>query len=321
MARAVKVPKVEPGDSHPESTARRREKVSTVDGREEEHDESATTVQTPAQRGLTVETFQPRPLTLDGSLSAKLNKLHEDWAVIGKALNASLLNLKDTATLFSEANLDEDSSNFEEIDGSVRQLLDELAFVQIRQNVLKDLITALQDGEEVTDAQGIYQKTSQDKEEEYTSQNPRTRYMKCQPYIQFREAVWESAHAQEPMLPMSTFFPRDERTAESDSDEEIEVGGMTQNFKCPLSLTLLVDPVSSTVCPHSFSKTNIYEYIGRSSRQCPQTGCVAMINLDSLREDRALAKRVAAEKRRLKRERELHRVEETEMLEDDSEDE
>jgi hypothetical protein len=32
---------------------------------------------------------------------------------------------------------------------------------------------------------------------------------------------------------------------ESDEDDDIEVGGVTQDYKCPISLTTLVDPMRS----------------------------------------------------------------------------
>lgn len=97
---------------------------------------------------------------------------------------------------------------------------------------------------------------------------------------------------------------------DSDSDSDIEAGGMTVSFKCPISLTRLEDPWSSrvhvsfafplsvvlsayvqlfscscsTVCPHSYSKANIFDYIrnalqaGERKVGCPQSGCQAKLD-------------------------------------------
>lgn len=34
-----------------------------------------------------------------------------------------------------------------------------------------------------------------------------------------------------------------------DSDDDLEIGGKTQDYKCPISLTLLTDPLTSYVAP------------------------------------------------------------------------
>jgi hypothetical protein len=41
---------------------------------------------------------------------------------------------------------------------------------------------------------------------------------------------------------------RTEDGDESD-DDDVQVGGVTQDYKCPISLTPLVDPVTSYVAP------------------------------------------------------------------------
>ena len=42
-----------------------------------------------------------------------------------------------------------------------------------------------------------------------------------------------------------TLLPSED--ADSDNDSEIEVGGMTQDYKCPFTLELLTDPLTSSV--------------------------------------------------------------------------
>jgi len=104
----------------------------------------------------------------------------------------------------------------------------------------------------------------------------------------------------------------------SDEDDDIEVGGVTQDFKCPLTLTPLQDPLTSfvsfftfracpdfdritnsrKVCKHSFSGAAIREYLSRGVKKCPAAGCNKKITLNDLKEDRALERKVKEHARR-----------------------
>lgn len=56
----------------------------------------------------------------------------------------------------------------------------------------------------------------------------------------------EVQHPDQPMPPVSEFFEREDGD-DSDEDEDIVMGGVTQDYKCPLSLTIMVDPLTSYV--------------------------------------------------------------------------
>ena len=104
----------------------------------------------------------------------------------------------------------------------------------------------------------------------------------------------------------------------SDDDDDVEIGGVTQDYKCPLTLTPLQDPLTSyappftfcgspdfnritnsrTTCKHSFSGAAIREYLSRGMRKCPATGCNKKITLADLKEDRALERKVKEHARR-----------------------
>ncbi|KAJ5129570.1 uncharacterized protein N7515_005609 [Penicillium bovifimosum] len=94
-------------------------------------------------------------------------------------------------------------------------------------------------------------------------------------------------------------------TAESDDDIAIERERIS--LKCPLTLSLYVDPVRSTKCPHSFEREAIMDMINRSrttiappaARQgqhrirmvkCPV--CSSPLTADDLRPDPVLLRRV-----------------------------
>ena len=48
------------------------------------------------------------------------------------------------------------------------------------------------------------------------------------------------------MPPLTNFFEK-EVGDESDSDDELEIGGQTQDYKCPITLSLLKDPLTAYV--------------------------------------------------------------------------
>lgn len=103
----------------------------------------------------------------------------------------------------------------------------------------------------------------------------------------------------------------------SEDDDDIEVGGVTQDYKCPITLTPLEDPLTSyalspmdnspnlnhrtnsrKTCKHSFSGAAIREYLARGVRKCPATGCNKKITLADLKTDKALERRARDHARR-----------------------
>jgi len=96
---------------------------------------------------------------------------------------------------------------------------------------------------------------------------------------------------------MTTFIVKEPGDS-SDDDDDIEVGGVTQDYKCPLTLTPLQDPLTSKVCKHSFSGAAIREYLSRGVKRCPAAGCNKRVTLADLREDKALERKVKEHARR-----------------------
>jgi SUMO ligase MMS21 Smc5/6 complex component len=84
------------------------------------------------------------------------------------------------------------------------------------------------------------------------------------------------------------------------SDEDIEIGGATQDFKCPLTLQRLAHPMVSRVCKHAYSRAAILEFLGPGggAKKCPASGCGHMVGRADLAEDQGLARRVRDAARR-----------------------
>lgn len=64
-------------------------------------------------------------------------------------------------------------------------------------------------------------------------------------------------HPEKSMPPLTNFFEK-EVGDESDSDDELEIGGQTQDYKCPITLSLLKDPLTAYVLPSSPSRSLSY---------------------------------------------------------------
>lgn len=110
---------------------------------------------------------------------------------------------------------------------------------------------------------------------------------------------------------------RVEEGDEEDSDDEIEVGTIKEDYKCPLSLTYLKDPMTSSVsspaysfhgsssnrylhytyrtkCKHHFSKAHIFGYLDSlpgAVQPCPVMGCPAQLSKSDLTLNERLAER------------------------------
>ena len=98
---------------------------------------------------------------------------------------------------------------------------------------------------------------------------------------------------------------------ESDDEDDVQVGGVTQDYKCPITLTTLVNPMTSyafpvlelsqllrrywfsrQLCRHSFSGEAIREFLKNGPKRCPASGCNKQIALRDLKDDKQLARKI-----------------------------
>ncbi|ODQ64622.1 hypothetical protein NADFUDRAFT_66707 [Nadsonia fulvescens var. elongata DSM 6958] len=90
----------------------------------------------------------------------------------------------------------------------------------------------------------------------------------------------------------------DEETEDEDDqeDDDIETAGAKISLYCPISKALLINPVTSTVCGHSYSKQNINDLCAqdqtRGSFRCPVGGCDRVLTKRQLVPNETLATRV-----------------------------
>jgi len=115
------------------------------------------------------------------------------------------------------------------------------------------------------------------------------------------------------MNPLQQTIPREDGD-DDDADDDILIGGATHDYKCPLTLKLLEDPVTSEKCKHSFSREAIHSLFANDrTTRCPATGCRAGLTKADLKTNKDLAQRVKVYARRL-REREQQNAQEAEEV-------
>eukprot|EP00475_Leptophrys_vorax_P024154 TRINITY_DN3326_c0_g1_i2.p1 TRINITY_DN3326_c0_g1~~TRINITY_DN3326_c0_g1_i2.p1 ORF type:complete len:284 (+),score=73.23 TRINITY_DN3326_c0_g1_i2:166-1017(+) len=103
---------------------------------------------------------------------------------------------------------------------------------------------------------------------------------KAQKLDAFRREIWAESHPDEP-------YPEDDENADL-----VEMGSANSQalFMCPLTRSLLVDPVKSSKCGHHYSKQAIMQYIHSKAQHrqpavCPVSGCRQLVTSESLEPD------------------------------------
>jgi hypothetical protein len=84
----------------------------------------------------------------------------------------------------------------------------------------------------------------------------------------------------------------DSQAPAADSEDELEVGVAEKPTTCPITTSLLEDPVMNPACKHTFSRRALMDYIkkyetGAGNKRvplppCPQHGCTAKIDKNKL---------------------------------------
>lgn len=81
---------------------------------------------------------------------------------------------------------------------------------------------------------------------------------------------------------------------DEDEDSDLEIAQEKQSYQCPLTMKIFETPVTSTVCPHSYEKLAIEDYLKQSGGKagCPVTGCSQTLTLAVLEPDPVLKRDV-----------------------------
>ncbi|KAL8733765.1 MAG: hypothetical protein Q9166_001959 [cf. Caloplaca sp. 2 TL-2023] len=176
----------------------------------------------------------------------------------------------------------------------------------------------------------------------YDALSLKDRYASHNTYIGFRRIVHDARHPDEdiPLPDPSTWFPsssdptnsnlnaksrsasaaNQNQPSDDDNDEEITIALEKRSIRCPITLRPLVDPLTSTLCPHSYEKEAVLGMLDASNLRadgsvlphrnakvdkglkCPE--CSVLLTKETLRVDPVLVRKIRRIEERERRQRE-----------------
>ncbi|KII86942.1 hypothetical protein PLICRDRAFT_43627 [Plicaturopsis crispa FD-325 SS-3] len=296
-------------DDEEEHASRRLKKVKsekrTGKQRQREQEEEDNAKPVDDDEPIDVDNFPDHPI--DKKESQRLIGLAQDWSNIRKNMHRGSYNLvKDVGASMAEVTSGDASVKaLSELDLIMKDLIDVEAEMLAHEKTIEDLHQVIAQEIPVTDSVDRYEKGVKATLNAYRNKTTRQKYAKSEEYAQFKQRIWEVENPDKGMPPINDFIPKESGDV-SDDDDDLEIGGATQDFKCPLSLTMLVEPYTSTLCEHSFSKKAIIDYIRGSGGEvtCPTSGCKKVLTLGVVKPNKDLEKRVKAVVRRQQRQAE-----------------
>ncbi|KAF8073814.1 hypothetical protein FPV67DRAFT_769004 [Lyophyllum atratum] len=247
-----------------------------------------------------IKNFRDQPL--GRADVTKLQGISRDWNSFEKQVRPNWRVVGDVAIVLAEAGEGNDvEEGLAELDVIMKGLIDIGAEMQAHEKVLEELAQKIAQGQEVNNAVEQYDEGVDALKEEYTKKTTRQKYAKSEEYAAFRNNIYEVQHPDKAMPPITEFIPKEDGD-DSDDDDDLEMGGVSQNYNCPITLTLLINPVTSQVCKHSFSHDAIMQsFRGSAPIKCPAAGCNKQFTRTDLQPNKDLEKRVKAYERRARR--------------------
>lgn len=175
-----------------------------------------------------------------------------------------------------------------QLEGTFKSTLDLLATVKMQEDVVKKLQNELVGGDDGEGLLDRFQQAFQKAKASYDKLDDGKRFASNAEYRSFRESIWD---VRNPDVPFGNAPVQD------NDDDELMVTGEHMNYKCPISLVVMTDPYTSSVCNHSFSKA-IFDSLNQTgSIKCPIAGCMHRIRAADLRLDHALKRKIIRWKR------------------------
>ncbi|EJU03289.1 hypothetical protein DACRYDRAFT_106452 [Dacryopinax primogenitus] len=250
-----------------------------------------------------LQTFRNQPV--DSGSDRMLRAFLTNWSMpAGHAEERGVGLLADTARAVGEAGGDEELDR--ELESAIRKMIDVQQRIRAHTATLDGLRQRIAQGEKLADLTELYTQGAQEKWEVWEGKTARQRYGKDEGYFQFRDGVWQGQNGDDNAMAPDFITKELEREDGdlADEDEDIFVGGNTQQLKCPLTLRYLTSCLTSTKCKHSYSREAILQYLPpQGGKQCPATGCDVLVSRAELVEDKDKERRA---RRAEEKEREGH---------------
>ncbi|CAO3621848.1 unnamed protein product [Mucor fragilis] len=199
-------------------------------------------------------------------------------------------NAQNALTLAAQGH--EESNNTEKVD-ALDETFKEFVTLEHKLNLQKKALDTLKQrintGEKITDPIGYYDNLAQTFDAE--SPDDATRINADPRYQSFRQHIWNINHPDEvmPSLGMG-----------NNDDDDIVMGPTKISLKCPITMTWLDQPVTSTKCKHTYSKKAIFSLFPSMAHMitCPIAGCNRTLTRNDFIDDSLMADRVARAKER-----------------------
>ncbi|KAF7982922.1 hypothetical protein HWV62_25204 [Athelia sp. TMB] len=258
-----------------------------------------------------VNNFPDQPLSKESATA--ISGTIKDWEMIKTKTKQTAQFMESIGVSVADLmEADEAEKCLAELDTVMREVLDLDAEMAANTTTVNEIYQSLMSGGKIVKIQEspieVYEKAVKKKINDYRGKTARQKYAKLEAYQRFRQGIYEAQHPGENIPPMADFLPRESEDADaSDDDDDLEIGGVTQLYTCPLSLTKLIKPMTSKICGHSFSEQAIREFMkdGRGQKLvCPASGCNKPISMGDLEYDKALEKKAKLAERRAQRQHE-----------------
>ncbi|PWN36901.1 uncharacterized protein FA14DRAFT_187058 [Meira miltonrushii] len=189
------------------------------------------------------------------------------------------------ADAISERKGDESDAKLARYDELCRQFIALQEETEVRKASLQDLRDRLTRREEVKDAPELYQKQVDQAMAELNGKTQRQRYGQSKLYERHRSKVWTALHDDDdPMPPLADIIPAQADEVEEETDDIAMYGASKQQYKCPLTLRIMVNPMKSKLCSHAYEREAITDYLGNTTKECP-AGCHTKMKKNNLYED------------------------------------
>ncbi|KAI1827240.1 hypothetical protein F4861DRAFT_398540 [Xylaria intraflava] len=143
---------------------------------------------------------------------------------------------------------------------------------------------------------------------DYATRSLQERYAVDNDYIGFKRLWWDAVHSvdHKPIPDSSRWFTGNTAGGEEGEEEEAEEEDLVIaqehiSIYCPLSMVIMDEPYTSTVCKHTFNKAAITLFLRsqpNQTAQCPQTGCGKDISIKDFYDDQVMLRKIKREKQR-----------------------
>ncbi|WWC62469.1 uncharacterized protein I303_105065 [Kwoniella dejecticola CBS 10117] len=274
------------------------------------------------EEGWTQETFKNRVIDRQNPAAVpQLRQMVDKMKEFIRRLEEGLDLAVDTAKALEDSKEDEPSIN--EVEKAFFRILDQREIVRLKIGVLEEMVNQLRAGHQYTDIGSAFEDLLAPREKAYLAKSDRAKYKNSKDYADFRSAIWEINH-DSACPPVSEWL---EKGDDDESDEDdFDIGGTTQNYRCPITLMPYEDATTSVKCGHHYSRAAIVDLIESARKakrpsKCPVTGCQALLDKTDLKPNPSLQKRTDEHQKRMRRrEDEQEDGDETIAIDEDDED-